>query len=328
MTLYEWLRPLLFRLDAERAHELGLWAIAHGFAPTFDVPDRPVERFGVQFRNPLGLAAGFDKNAVAVDFWADLGFGFVEVGTVTRHAQPGNPKPRMFRIPEWQSLVNRLGFNNEGADAVARRLERSTPSLPVGVNIGKSKVTPLEEAASDYAYSFRRLKDLATYVVVNVSSPNTPGLRSLQDRPALTAILSELKAIDQAKPLLVKIAPDLGPEALSDVAQVVQDLDLAGVVATNTTLRRPGPDDPGYPMAELEGGLSGRLLQPRADHALEVLRRILGPEKVVVGVGGVTDGESARRKLALGADLIQAYTGFVYGGPEWPGRIVASLPGT
>ncbi len=321
MGWYEALaRPLLFGLDPEAAHDLGLRAVASGLVPPSPSPSLPVEVFGVRFPNPVGLAAGFDKNAVAVEHWGALGFGFVEVGTVTRHPQPGNPKPRMFRLPEHRALINRLGFNNEGADAVARRLELASPRIPVGVNLGKSKVTPLEEAAEDYAYSFRRLRELGDYFVVNVSSPNTPGLRSLQDRPALAAILGRLREVDSTRPLLVKVAPDLEEGQLDDVASLVGEFGLAGVVATNTTVARPLPSDPG-----IEGGLSGAPLGPLADRALARLRSSCPAGTVLIGVGGVTTPDDARRKFSLGADLVQVYTGFVYGGPSFPSRLVAAL---
>jgi len=322
MPFYESvLRPLLFLVDPETAHNLGLRAVSAGLVKA-RAPDRAlaVSAFGVRFPNPVGLAAGFDKNAVALSRWKDLGFGFVEVGTVTRHAQPGNPRPRMFRLPASRALINRLGFNNLGADAVARNMEGVSAGIPVGVNIGKSKVTPLDEAAEDYAYSFRLLKEFADYVVVNVSSPNTPGLRELQDKEALTRILSELKSIDDRKPLFVKIAPDLTLGAIEDVVSVATELKLTGIVATNTTVSRDTlPTDPG-----IEGGLSGAPLTSMADEALRFVRE-LSSELVLIGVGGIMTPEDAKRKLSLGADLVQVYTGWVYAGPKFVPEILRTI---
>jgi dihydroorotate dehydrogenase len=308
----------LLALPPERAHELGVSAVERGWVPDSPAPDRPVRAFGVEFRNPLGLAAGFDKDARAVSHWHRLGFGFVEVGTVTRHAQPGNPRPRLFRLPRHTALINRLGFNNQGADAMARRLEASDPQIPVGVNLGKSKATPDAEAAEDYLYSFRLLAPLADYVVVNVSSPNTPGLRSLQAEAPLRRIVSTLREHDPDKPLLVKLSPDLDEEGLDAVARVAVECGLAGLVATNTTLSRQGLGPGPWP----EGGLSGTPLRPIADAALAHLAS-LGTGLVLVGVGGVNGRESFQRKQALGATLVQAYTGFVYGGPRFVHKALA-----
>jgi dihydroorotate dehydrogenase len=276
--------------------------------------------FGVHFPNPIGLAAGFDKDAVAVDKWAGLGFGFVEVGTVTWHPQPGNPKPRMFRLPAERALINRLGFNNSGAEAMARRLESARPGIPLGVNIGKSKVVELEAAAADYLASFRLLAPFADYVVVNVSSPNTPGLRQLQERPRLTALLSTLREARPETPLLVKVAPDLTLNELDDVVAVAVETGLAGIVATNTTVSRPLHRDPG-----IEGGLSGAPLREMADTALEHLAVQAPAGLGLVGVGGVMSGQDAQRKLRLGASLVQVYTGFVYGGPGFATEVCRGL---
>jgi dihydroorotate dehydrogenase len=308
-------------MEPERAHNLGLWAVSNGLVSAA-APDRALAKtvFGVRFPNPVGLAAGFDKNAVAVSRWKHLGFGFVEVGTVTRHAQPGNPRPRMFRLPDERAIINRLGFNNDGADAVAERISESSAGIPLGVNIGKSKVTPLEEAHLDYAYSFRLLHGFADYVVVNVSSPNTPGLRSLQDKDSLMRILSGLKEIDSRIPLLVKIAPDLTLGAIEDVVSVCTDLGLAGVVCTNTTVSRAMlASDPG-----IEGGLSGSPLREMADETLRFVREI-APGLGLIGVGGIMSPEDAKRKLEIGADLVQVYTGWVYGGPGFVPAVLSAL---
>ncbi|MBS1707389.1 MAG: quinone-dependent dihydroorotate dehydrogenase [Armatimonadetes bacterium] len=325
MSLYQGLlRPLLFRFDPETAHNLAMRAVESGFVRAPHAARQPVELFGVTFPNPVGLAAGFDKDGVAVDHWHKLGFGFVEIGSVTRHAQPGNPKPRLFRFPEQQALINKMGFNNEGADAMANRLERASPQIPVGINIGKSKVTPAEEAAEDYAFSFRRLKDFAAYVVVNVSSPNTPGLRGLQDKQPLTRILWRLREIDGKKPLFVKVAPDLDDQGFEDIAEVVRDFGLAGLVVSNTTVSRPAMPA----SAPTEGGLSGAPLRPLADDALARFASLL-PDVVLMGVGGITSAADARRKIELGASLVQVYTGWVYGGldfvPELVGALTTSL---
>lgn len=321
MSLYHAFRPLLFRMDAETVHERILAAIERGWIKGPGPVSAPVTRFGVNFPNPVGLAAGFDKNARGLHAWASFGFGFAEIGTVTRHAQPGNERPRMFRLPGDQALINRLGFNNEGADAVAPRLENRPKNLVLGVNIGKSKVTPLEQAADDYAYSFQRLKDAADYVTVNVSSPNTPGLRTLQDRGPLSQILWRLREMDGTKPLFIKIAPDLNDEQIADVAALVNDLDITGVVATNTTISRTGlKQDPGQ-----EGGLSGAPLAGRSREVLALIRQQLDAGRIVINVGGIHNEEEARARFVQGADLIQVYTGWVYGGPDFPARIARAI---
>lgn len=318
---YGWLRPLLFRCDAETVHEWAMSAMVRGWVRGHGPVDDPVTFFGVTFPNRLGLAAGFDKNARGLPVWRSFGFGFAEIGTVTRHAQPGNPKPRLFRLPDSQALINRLGFNNEGADVVAERMANRPSDLVVGANIGKSKVTPLEEAAADYAYSFRRLAPHADYVVVNVSSPNTPGLRALQDREPLQRILSALKEIDAKKPLFVKIAPDLEDAAIEDVARLADELDLTGIVATNTTIARTTlPVDPG-----IEGGLSGAPLTVRSREVLGRLRSCLPPERHVISVGGIASEQEARTRLKMGASLLQIYTGWVYGGPDFPARLAQAI---
>lgn len=316
MSLYaSILRPLLFQMDPERAHNLALKAIASGFAkaPRYDAASLATTHFGVRFPNPIGLAAGFDKNGIAIDHWKNLGFGFVEVGTVTRHAQPGNPKPRMFRIPEAKAVINRLGFNNEGADALAERLGKGSPGIPVGINLGKSKVTELADAADDYAYSFSRLRELGDYFVVNVSSPNTPGLRELQEKGPLSKILWRLKEIDSTKPMFVKIAPDLTLGEIDDVIDVAQSLQLTGIIATNTTLSRDRLEsDP-----KIEGGLSGGPLTSMANDVLAYIREQADPSLVLIGVGGIMNGPDAAKKLELGASLVQCYTGWIYGGPNF-----------
>ncbi|RYG24491.1 quinone-dependent dihydroorotate dehydrogenase [bacterium] len=314
MGLYESVaRPLAFRIDPERVHELAMRGIQSGLfkAPTFSDSRLESERFGVRFPNPVGLAAGFDKNGVALDRWRDLGFGFIEAGTVTFRPQSGNPKPRMFRVPEAQGLINRMGFNNEGAGALAHRLEKSNPGIPLGINLGKSKIAELAAASEDYAGSFHLLHTHGDYFVVNVSSPNTPGLRSLQDAGALREILAAMREVDPTRPVFVKVAPDLTPDALDEVVGVAVEAKLTGLIATNTTISREMlPRDPGE-----SGGLSGRPVQEMADRALAHLYRTCPKDMVLIGVGGIMNGDDAYRKITLGAHLVQIYTGWIYGGP-------------
>ncbi len=273
------------------------------------------EVFGVRFPSPVGLAAGFDKNAVALEAWEALGFGFAEIGTITARAQPGNPRPRLFRLPEMEAVINRLGFNNEGAQVIANRLETlrargGWPSIPVGVNLGKSKVTPLEEATVDYVTSFRRLRGLGDYFVLNVSSPNTPGLRKLQDKAALEELLAAVQAENQsAAPLLLKIAPDLEWSAIDEILALVEANKLAGLIVTNTTI-----DHSSVPEARRQqGGLSGRPLRERS---FEVLKFVVSRTRLpVIAVGGIGSADEALRRLDAGAALIQIYTALVYEGP-------------
>jgi dihydroorotate dehydrogenase len=282
--------------------------------------------FGLTFPNPIGLAAGLDKNGVALPAWAALGFGFIEIGTVTAMAQPGNPKPRIFRLPEQKALINRLGFNNDGADAVAerfRRLRKSGrwPAVPVGINIGKSRTTPLERATDDYLYSFRLLRDFADYITLNVSSPNTPGLRELQKPAALSRLLHAISSEPgpDAKPIVVKISPDLSPIELEAIVAACEENRVAGIVATNTTL-----DHASIP-SELdeEGGLSGA---PLREKSTALVRSIAANSKIpVIASGGICDAESAREKFEAGAQLVQLYTGFVYRGPQLLREIVDAM---
>lgn len=319
MSAFESLiRPALFRLDPERAHAVAMAAIRSGLVHAPMIAD-PVTVAGIRFPNRMGLAAGFDKDAVAVDQWHKLGFGHVEVGTVTRHAQSGNEKPRLFRYPELGAVVNRMGFNNHGADAMARRLEKARPKIPLGINLGKSKITDAADAPDDYAYSLKLLKEFGDYFVVNVSSPNTPGLRGLQERGPLTKILWRLREVEPSKPMFVKVAPDLTLEALDELTQTVRELGLTGIVATNTTINREG-----LPQLEANGGLSGAPLTTKADALLAHLRET-APDLVLIGVGGVMKGEDAARKVALGASLVQVYTGWVYGGQEFLADVARAL---
>jgi len=307
-------------LPAEAAHNLAIlglrWTppslLRAAFGPT---PQKPTKLFGLTFPNPVGLAAGMDKNASALRAWEALGFGFIEAGTITALAQPGNPKPRCFRYPTQQALINRMGFNNAGASAVAKRLARQKasgkwPRVPVGINVGKSKLTPNEQAASDYATSYKLLLPFGDYFVVNVSSPNTPNLRALQDRDSLAEIIQTLKRINNIKPLLVKIAPDLTDDAVRDIAALAESERLAGLIATNTTLDHNSvPRD-----SDQQGGLSGAPLRQRSTEVLRLLRS--ATKLPIIASGGIMDAASAQEKLQAGADLVQIYTGFVYNGPE------------
>lgn len=308
------LRPLAFQLDPEKVHELAMKFIERGWIRGIEEPlvHDPANLFGIKFPNRLGLAAGFDKNALAVDHWHQFGFGFVEIGTVTWHPQPGNDKPRLFRLPKDQALINRMGFNNNGATAVATRLRKSKPKIPVGINLGKSKVTELEQAHEDYRKSYQTLCELGDYFVVNVSSPNTPGLRSLQDREPLIRIFDAIRSVQIQKPLFVKVAPDLTEEALHEVMEVAIEAELTGMIATNTTLSRDGLKSNHRDQA---GGLSGRPVRNLSDKSLKYLTEHASGKLILMGVGGVFDANDFRRKRELGADLVQLYTGWIYGGP-------------
>jgi dihydroorotate dehydrogenase len=311
------LRPLLFRMDPESVHELAFKALEKGAVSVkpFESPLLEQEFFGYHFDNPLGLAAGFDKNARAVPHWHKLGFGFVEVGTITCLAQPGNPKPRLFRLPEDKALINRMGFNNDGAETVAKRLEGVHSQIPLGINLGKSKITPLEEAPLDYQNSFRQLQNHGAYFVVNVSSPNTPGLRSLQERVPLGEIFCAIREIDATKPLFVKVAPDLEFDALDEVIEVAATYNLTGIIATNTTISRDAIPK-GRKNRDEAGGLSGAPLKKRSNEVLAHLYKAADKDMILIGVGGVFTGDDLYEKLGLGAHLCQLYTGWIYGGPQ------------
>ncbi len=309
------LRPLAFKFDPEWVHERALALLARGMvsAPSFSDPRLSQEMFRIRFENPIGLAAGFDKNAVALDHWHRLGFGHAEIGTVTFHPQPGNPKPRMFRLPQDRGLINRLGFNNHGAEALAARLAIAKPKLPYGINLGKSKITELADAAEDYQKSFRLLHKFGDYFVVNVSSPNTPGLRTLQEKRALLDILTAMQEVDATRPVFVKVAPDLELSALDDVVQVAVEKKLTGLIATNTTLSREGlSHDPNE-----SGGLSGAPLLQKANGVLRHLYQSCPRDMILVGVGGIMSGEDIYEKIALGAHICQIYTGWIYAGPPF-----------
>jgi dihydroorotate dehydrogenase len=327
-------RPLLFSLDAETAHHVAmrLLATASHFdlalrvLSSFQPPSKPITLFGLTFPNPVGLAAGLDKNGVALPSWAALGFGFIEIGTVTAKAQPGNPKPRIFRFPEQKALVNRLGFNNDGADAIAQRLRALResgrwPAVPVGINIGKSRATPLEQATDDYLYSFRVLRDFADYITLNVSSPNTPRLRELQEPEKLSELLCAIgnETGTAPKSLMVKISPDLSGAELKAILAVCEENGVSGIIATNTTL------DHSLIPTQLDqaGGLSGA---PLREKSTALLREIAARSTIpVIASGGICDADSAREKFHAGAQLIQLYTGLVYHGPQLLREIIDKL---
>ena len=326
-------RPLLFSFPPESVHHAALAAMAHTplsallepFARR-DFPSLETKLFGLTFPNPIGLAAGFDKNADGITVWPRLGFGFMELGTITPLPQPGNPSPRIFRLPAEQGLINRLGFPNIGAEEVAHRLEKIKtsgrwPRTPVGLNLGKNKVTPLSEAGRDYLTCFRRTRDLADYFVVNVSSPNTPGLRELQGGAFLDSILGPLRDEDSAAkhPLLIKIAPDLSEAQIADVVNAVEKYRLAGIVATNTTIDKHGLS------VQEEGGASGRPLTARSTEIIRTVHRLTGGRVPIIGVGGIFNAADAREKLEAGASLLQLYTGFVYEGPLVARKICEGL---
>ena len=325
--LYRIFFNLVFkRLDPEFAHEVVVFALrslsALGILRA-RAKSKKHDLLGIGFENQFGMAAGFDKNAKLIKPLHALGFGHVEIGTVTPRPQPGNERPRLFRLPKNQALINRMGFNNEGAEVIAERIKNlrdSNSVLPViGINIGKNKTTDVQDAANDYQRCAELLAPLADYLVVNVSSPNTPGLRDLQQVESLEPILKVVVDHSQRKPVLVKIAPDLNDQDVISVCKLVEKLGLAGVVATNTTISRAGllPED----HTEEVGGLSGPILKQRSNEVLKLVRQNLGAGKVVIGVGGVSTKTDFQQKLEAGADLVQAYTGFVYGGPLWPRRI-------
>lgn len=310
----------MFALDAEKAHELGMAFLRSGLAGNYakklahlDVLRTNV--FGLDLANPIGIAAGFDKNALAVDQLADLGFGCVETGTLTFRPQPGNDKPRMFRLPDDKALINRLGFNNLGAAAAVERIKRSKRKCVIGVNIGKNKDVPNEEATQNYLASFDLVHGVADYIAVNISSPNTPNLRELQKADSLEELLSALSARNAKlgkKPLLVKIAPDLTESEIDAIADISRAVGISGIIATNTTISRDGLSSP---QANETGGLSGVPVRNKANAVISRLWKSVGGEIPIVGVGGVFNADDAFEKISLGASLVQLYTGFIYGGP-------------
>jgi dihydroorotate dehydrogenase len=335
--MYGLARSLLFQLDAERAHELGMAgleaAYRTGLNPLLAVKPKPLKTkaFGIEFPNPVGCAAGLDKNGAHIDALMAIGFGFVEIGTVTPRPQEGNPKPRMFRLKEHEAIINRLGFNNLGVDALVKNVERSKREGILGINIGKNKDTPNENAADDYIYCLERVYDFADYITVNISSPNTQGLRDLQNEDALRKFIYELRTAQEdlfsvrghRVPMLVKIAPDLSESELDGIAEVFNAVKLDGVIAGNTTISRNMVSN--HPLSAQVGGLSGKPLYEKSTTTLRRLRLRLDDSIPIIGVGGISSGADAVGKISAGAQLVQIYTGFIYHGPRLIGDCVTAL---
>ncbi|HMR19174.1 MAG TPA: quinone-dependent dihydroorotate dehydrogenase [Sphingobacterium sp.] len=339
--MYKLVKPVFFTMDPERAHHtvtgglrtfLKVWGAKSLLKSVYSVTDNRLERevFGIKFKNPVGLAAGFDKNAEYIEDMAKFGFGFIEIGTVTPKPQPGNDKPRMFRLVEDNALINRMGFNNQGADVAAGRLKylKDREGVVIGGNIGKNKVTPNEDAVNDYVYCFHALYEYVDYFVVNVSSPNTPGLRDLQEKEPLMHILNTLQGLNNAKPaakpILLKIAPDLTDSQLDDIIEIVTVTKIAGVIATNTTISREGLRSD-LALVKEAGGVSGKPLTSRSTEVIRYLSEKSNKAFPIIGVGGIHSAADAIEKLDAGASLIQIYTGFIYEGPGLVGDICKGI---
>src|SRR3989442_5134261 len=346
MIYRSFLRPILFRLPAETAHEFALRSLSVTLgnkcmpkiaaAKLQSDPFGELRRFGLEFRNPIGLAAGFDKNGTAAEALSALGFGFIEVGTVTSEPQPGNPRPRIFRLPRDRALINRLGFNNCGAVQVAENVKRGRPDCVLGVNIGKSRRVAIEDAIPDYLATFDAVYEVADYIAVNVSSPNTPNLRELQRADLLSELLNALQernlvlannfSLSAPRPLLIKIAPDLDEAEIGAIVDVAIKNRIAGIIATNTTISRDGLQTPPEKSDSCgEGGLSGAPLRDRSNEVISLIYRLTRGKVPIVGVGGVFTAEDAWQKISAGAGLIQLYTGFIYEGPGVAKRINEGL---
>lgn len=338
------LKPLLFCFNPETAHRLTMWLLEFinryallrawfRFLFIGKIHNRKIELAGITFPNPVGLAAGFDKNARHIDAFSLLGFGFIEIGTVTPLPQPGNEKPRLFRLPKDQALINRMGFNNEGADVVLQNLkQRKNKQIIIGGNLGKNKMTPNEDAVEDYIKCYNKLFDEVDYFVVNVSSPNTPGLRALQDKKPLTEILRALMKLSQSKtqnkPLFLKIAPDLSDEQLMDIVEIAKETGIAGIIATNTTISRTNLKTDSERIQKIgAGGLSGKPMRSRSTEVIRFLRSHLPKPFVIIGVGGIHSPDDAEEKIVAGADLVQLYTGLIYEGPSLVPAVVNRLAG-
>ena len=341
--MYRLIKPVFFKFDPEKVHHFVVKRLKwfNDYFPlgktiirgSYDISIKGLERevFGIKFKNPVGMAAGFDKNGEYVEALSNLGFGFIEVGTVTPLPQPGNDKPRMFRLQADEAIINRMGFNNKGVDVMAERLrllKQNHPHIVVGGNIGKNKATPNEDAVSDYIKCFDRLFDVVDYFVVNVSSPNTPGLRALQEKEPLMQLLNTLqkrnRKNDISRPILLKIAPDLTNEQLDDIVEIVQETGIAGVIATNTTIGRDDLGSPEKLKGEM-GGLSGKPLTQRSTEVIRYLSEKSGKAFPIIGVGGIHSEKDAKEKLDAGASLVQLYTGFIYEGPGLIKRICQAL---
>jgi dihydroorotate dehydrogenase len=334
-------RPILFLFDPEKIHYftfsalkfLGRIPLMKSFLSFLFVKDSPSlekELFGIKFKNPVGLAAGFDKDAKLIDELACLGFGFIEIGTLTPKPQPGNDRPRLFRLPEDQALINRMGFNNEGALAAVERLKKRKSTIVVGGNIGKNKVTPNENAVDDYNYCFEALYPYVDYFVVNVSSPNTPDLRQLQEKEPLKNLMLHVKNLsaskEKSKPVLLKIAPDLTTSQLDDIVEILISTKTDGVIATNTTISREGLITDQQVISTIgNGGLSGKPITQKSTEVISYLRSKLGKSYPIIGVGGIMSPQDAVEKINAGADLVQVYTGFIYEGPAFAKRICEAL---
>jgi dihydroorotate dehydrogenase len=339
--MYDLVKPLLFQFDPERVHDavMSVLKLASRNRATLELISKlceprdakhGVKLWNLEFPNPVGLAAGFDKNALALHAWPALGFGFVEIGSVTAHGQPGNPKPRLFRLPDDDAIINRMGFNNDGARVVAARLELwrhefGKLRVPLGINLGKSKITPLEDAPQDYVFSLEKLYEYGDYFVINVSSPNTPNLRELQDKDKLEVLLKTVmgfvKAQAQVKPVLLKIAPDLSLEQLDEILVLLEQFGLSGIIATNTTLARDGLNT----RINESGGLSGRPLRARSLEILKHLSQQTDGRLPIISVGGISSAEDVQMRLDAGASLVQIYTGWIYNGPMMLREIVGHL---
>jgi len=334
---YPAIRKVLFQFDAETIHELTIKGLkSTGKSPLNAfykqaVQDKPVTVMGINFPNPVGLAAGLDKNGECINAFAAMGFGFVEVGTVTPRPQPGNDKPRIFRLPEANAVINRMGFNNKGVDYLVSQVQSANFKGVLGINIGKNKDTPEENAKDDYIHCMRKVYNFATYITVNISSPNTPGLRSLQYGEALNELLSALKAeqkvladqYDKYVPVAVKIAPDLTAEEVQSIAKSLIDNNIDGVIATNTTLSREGVE--GLEFGTEQGGLSGQPVKEKSTQVIKLLSEALDNKLPIIGVGGIASSDDANEKLVAGASLVQVYTGFIYQGPPLVKEIVNGL---
>lgn len=334
---YPAIRKIMFQFDAETIHELTIKGLkGTGSTPLNAlykqcVPNKPVTVMGIDFPNPLGLAAGLDKNGECINAFAAMGFGFIEVGTVTPRPQPGNPKPRIFRLPEANAVINRMGFNNKGVDYLVSQVRAAKFKGVLGINIGKNKDTPEENAKDDYTHCMRKVYDFASYITINISSPNTPGLRSLQYGDALNELLSALKT-EQAElekqykkyvPIAVKIAPDLTEDEVNSIAQSLIDNNIDGVIATNTTLSREGVE--GLQYGSEQGGLSGAPVKDKSTTVISILAKALDNKLPIIGVGGIASSYDANEKLVAGASLVQIYTGFIYQGPPLVKEIVESV---
>lgn len=333
--MYSLVRPILFRFDAEKAHHFTLNSLRTaeklGLLPKVDSHTRPTELMGLQLPNPVGLAAGLDKNGECIDAFATLGFGFVEIGTVTPKPQPGNPQPRLFRVPEHQGIINRMGFNNHGIDAMIRNIENSRFKGILGINIGKNAVTPIENAADDYLICLEKAYAHASYITVNISSPNTKNLRALQGGDELSALLEALKnkqaqlaaAHGKYVPLAVKIAPDLDEAQIDDIAHVVKSVEMDGIIATNTTIDKSNLGS--HPLASEQGGLSGLPVREKSNQVLKLLAERIDGKLPIIGVGGIMNGADAAEKIRLGASAVQVYSGLIYRGPELIKECLAAL---